>query len=298
MSDRCRYIIISPVKDEEKHIETTIRAVMGQTIRPCLWVIVDDGSRDRTPTVCDSYAAKVSWIKTLRIQRDAPRQPGSAVIYAFNRGLQYLREQGIDFDFIVKLDGDLDFAPDYFERLLARFRYDRRLGIASGTIFEPNGTGWSAAKSPPYHARGAAKMVRKDCFEAIGGFVPSRGWDTIDEIRAQVRGWTTRHFPELTLYHLKPIGSGIGQLRTNLLDGEIHYLTGGGILFFILKVVHRIVYGRPFFLGSIAMLGGFLWAWLAGKKRLVSNTEARFYRQLLNQRILAALRLVRSVGKA
>ena len=109
--------------------------------------------------------------------------------------------------------------------------------------------GWHPSPGPLYHAFGASKMVRAKCFEEIGGFIPSRGWDTIDEIRAQMAGWRTCHVRELKLYHLKPEGSGMGFMRTHAMHGEISYLTGGGVLFFILKVWSRMLFAKPICLG-------------------------------------------------
>ncbi len=189
----------------------------------------------------------------------------------------------------MKLDCDLDFSQDYFEQLLAKFQQDERLGIASGDCMEKNANGWHPSSGPPYHAVGACKMVRAKCFEEIGGFIPARGWDTIDEIRAQMKGWRTCHVRELKFYHLKPEGSGLGFVRTNAMHGEIYYLTGGGTFFLLLKVAHRMLLGKPFLLGGLAVLYGFLRARVSGKKKLVSKAEAQFYRHLLNGRIWRGL---------
>lgn len=286
------YVIISPVKNEEKYVETTIRGVLGQTVRPIHWVIVDDASRDNTLRIISRYAEKTPWIKVLRMEREANRQPGAPVIQAFAAGYKLIRS--LTFDFVVKLDCDLDFAENYFEQLMARFVEDDKLGIASGIYLEKNENGWLPVRIPAYHAAGASKMVRRKCFDEIGGFVPSCGWDTVDEIRAQTLGWRTRHFEELRFYHLKNEGSAIGFFRTSLMHGEVFYLTGGGNLFFLLKVLHRMLFGRPFFLRGVAMLLGFLKPWISRRPRLVNDAEARFYQQLLNRRLVesVAARLV------
>ena len=277
------YIIISPVKDEGPYLETTIKAVLGQTMRPAAWIIVDDNSRDETAAILSRYAERVPWMTVSRIEGNVRRQVGSAVMRAFAAGYELIRDQ--DFAFIVKLDCDLDLPLDYFEQLLTRFQKDPRLGIASGIYLEKTRDGWSPVRLPEYHAAGAARMLRRECFVEIGGFVPSQGWDTVDEIRAQIAGWNTRHFEELRFYHLKKEGSAAGPLRTSRMHGKIYYLTGGGPLFFSLKVLHRLVRGRPLFLSGVMLLLGFLQTLISRTKRLVSEPEARFYRQMLNQRI-------------
>jgi hypothetical protein len=184
------------------------------------------------------------------------------------------------------LDCDLDLPRDYFESLLARFKRDPRLGIASGVYLEGGPHRWSAIGMPAYHAAGASKVMRAECFAEIGGFVRERGWDTVDEVRAQVKGWKTTHFPDIQFRHLKPEGSGIGKLRTNAMHGDVYFLTGGGILFLLLKVAHRMVSGAPPLLGGLAMLYGYLRSRVSGRARLVNRIEARHYRRLLNQRLL------------
>lgn len=277
------YIVISPVKDEAHYIEETMRSVVGQTTTPSQWIIVDDGSIDNTTNIAERYSHNYPWIKLLKISRDAKRMPGSAVINAFNKGYELIKDA--HFDFIVKLDCDVRFGPGYFEGLISKFQEDEKLGIASGRYLENRGGSWHAIRMPAYHAAGASKIIRKECFEQIGGFIPSRGWDTVDEIRAQIKGWRTYHFKELEFYHLKTEGSGIGQLRTNMMLGEIYYLTGGGRLFLLLKIIHRILFYRPFFVAGVLMFWGYLRPLVLRRELLVSNEESKFYKQLLNRRI-------------
>jgi poly-beta-1,6-N-acetyl-D-glucosamine synthase len=283
MMNNHRYIIISPVKDEGRFIETTLKSVVAQTIKPILWVIVDDGSGDSTPEVIERFTEKYPWIKLERLRRDHARKPGPAVVHAFNAGL--LLVDHLAFDFIVKLDGDLALPPAYFEELLKKFDEDGSLGIASGVYFEQKSGCWKEVRMPDYHAAGASKVIGARCFAQIGGFVASRGWDTVDEIRAQLHGWKTAHFREIRFEHLKPEGVGIGPLRTNIMHGEIFYLTGGGGLFLVAKVLHRALHGRPPLLSGAALLMGYLKMLLRRRKRLVNEAEARFYRALLNSRI-------------
>src|SRR3989475_12031938 len=173
----------------------------------------------------------------LPLARESGREPGSAIIRAFEAW--YRLVQDVDFDFVVKLDCDLDFAPDYFQRLIDKFHRDPTLGIASGTYLEKRNGRGLRVPMPAYHAAGASKVVRAKCFAEIGGFVPSPGWDTIDEIRALMKGCKTPHFEELSFYHLKDEVSGIVFLRTTFMHGEIHYLGVDGRLFFLFKFLHR-----------------------------------------------------------
>lgn len=277
------YVVISPVKDEQQYIGTTLESMLAQTLKPARWIIVDDGSGDRTPEIVERYARQHSWISLVRLPPRKTRASGSPVVRAFNAGFELAKQES--FDFVVKLDCDLRIPPTYFERLLARFEQDPRLGIASGVYIEEHNTGRKMVPMPEYHASGASKVIRTRCFEEIGGFVVARGWDTVDEIRAQTLGWRTRHFVDLTFDHLRTEGSARGPLFTSRLHGEVYYLTGGSLPFFFLKAAHRIVCGRPPVLAGLMLLAGFLKPLLLGRKRLVSREEARWYRGMLNRRM-------------
>lgn len=278
-----RYILITPVKDEAKHIELVLRSVTRQRLQPLRWIIVDDGSSDGTPAIVERYLADFPFITLLRKDVATPRNTGSAEIHAFNRGYDQIR--GLDFDFVVKLDGDLSFESDYFEKLIGHMTADSSLGIASGVYLEEDKAGtWRVVGMPTYHAFGACKVVRRECFEAINGFVTTPGWDTVDQIHAWTHGWTTTHFDDLEVKHHKPEGSGMGMLKTSRMHGRIHYVTGGDPLFFVFKALHRARL-RPFVFGALALTAGYLEAVVRQTPRLVTDGEAATYRHIMRQRL-------------
>jgi poly-beta-1,6-N-acetyl-D-glucosamine synthase len=278
-----RYVVISPVKDEERYIELTLQSVTAQTVIPALWIIVDDGSTDGTAALVRRYAEQFPFIRLVEHRKSGARAAGSPVIRAFEHGRAAIGD--VAYDFIVKLDCDLSFAPDYFEKLLASFGRDERLGIASGVYLETDAAGdWKTIAMPTYHAFGASKVVRRACFEQIGGFPTAAGWDTVDEIRAVTQGWSTRHFADLPVKHHKREGSGVGQWRTSRMHGEIYYMTGGDPLFFVFKTLHRLT-ARPIFTSAVALALGYVAAVVRRKPRLVTAAESRVYRRMLRQRL-------------
>jgi glycosyltransferase involved in cell wall biosynthesis len=278
------YVIVSPVRDEANYIDNTINSVLSQTVRPFEWIIVDDGSSDGTGPILDRYAELFSWIKVVRRENRGFRRTGGRVIEAFNRGFEALSDT--KWDFIVKLDCDLSFEPNYFEALLSKFNDGERLGIASGVYLEKdNADLWKRVSMPSYHAAGACKVVRNKCFKEIEGFIASAGWDTVDEIKAMSRGWKTGHFVDLEMKHHKREGSGIGMIRTSVMHGEISYLIRSSKFFFLIKVIHRIG-TKPFVLGAVALLWGYFNAMWERKLPLVNPSEARCYNSLLLGRLM------------
>jgi hypothetical protein len=160
------------------------------------------------------------------------------------------------------------------------FNADPALGIASGGYIAAHEKEYRIVKMPEYHAAGASKMVRMACFKDIGEFVPSLGWDTVDEIRAQMAGWKTRHFDSVPFYHLKKAGAGIGTARWTVIVGEINYLTGLNKRAFALKTLYRLIFGRPRVAEGGMLLLGYLRAWAKRKPRLVNKEEADFYQRI------------------
>ncbi len=281
------YVIITPARNEERYLQKTIDSVASQTLRPRKWIIVDDGSSDNTGRLIEAAARQHSWIKAVHRADRGFRMNFGGEIQAFYDGYQLIKTD--DWKYIVKLDCDLSFAPEYFEGLINRFSCDLHLGIASGVYLEESRSGWREVRMPAYHAAGACKVVRRECFEQIGGFIAERGWDTIDEIRAMSKGWRTTHFSELQMKHLKPEGSGNDRLRTQIKQGEVFYLTGGSKLFFTLKVCNRLL-RRPLILGGAAMLWGYLELMARRQAILVTREEAELYRALLHGRIISRVK--------
>ena len=257
--------------------------MVAQEHLPLMWIIVDDASTDRTCEIVQQYADNHSFIRLVRTERQTRRANGTAEIVAFNRGFALVSDES--FDCVVKLDADLSFEADYFKNLLEQFENDSTLGIASGVYLEmQSNDNWHEISMPSYHAAGASKVIRKDCFAEIGGFIDKRGWDTVDEIRAIARGWRTTHFSKFKMKHWKPEGSGMGILKTCYMHGEIYYRTQGARIFFILKVFRRL-FSSPFILGGMAMLWGYFHAAIQHLEPLVTPEEAIHYRNLLTQRL-------------
>src|ERR1700722_2875279 len=173
-----KYCVITPVRDEEEFIGKTFESIIAQTILPCEWIIVDDGSSDRTPDIIDQYAKKYSWIKALHRKNNGVRSTGGGIA-GFLFGLETLRTT--DWQFLINLDGDLSFDSDYFERCFQYFAATPKLGIAGGMIYNKIGDQLVLEKVAEFHVRGATKIYRRECWDSLGGMWNGLGWDTIDE---------------------------------------------------------------------------------------------------------------------
>ena len=270
-----RYVIITPVRDEEKYIEATLECILRQTILPVEWVIVDDGSTDQTGVLLDRYAARHAWIRVIHRANRGFRKSGGGVVEAFYEGYNSL--QSNDWEFIVKLDGDLTFAQEYFEKCFEHFRNEPKLGIGGGEIHHDISGQLKLEANPRFHVRGATKIYRKSCWEAIEGLWPAAGWDTIDEVKANMLGWKTYSFPELQLLHHRFTGTEEGLLRDRVKHGVASYVSGYHPLYVAASCLYRIPQ-RPYFIGSAAIMYGFLKAHLTRPPRLEERSYLAYVR--------------------
>lgn len=249
------YVIVTPARNESRNLGHTLAALVAQTHRPLRWVIVDDGSGDGTGELIDAAARAHPWIRAVHRADRGHRLQGTGIIEAFYDG--YAEAAALDWRFVVKLDADLSFAPDYFARCLAEFLADPLLGIGGGVICRHDGPPVPESPGDPhFHVRGATKIYRRDCWEAIGGLVRAPGWDTIDELKANMLGWRTRTFRHIPLRHHRFTGTADGTWRTQVKFGRANYIAGYHPLFMAAKCLKRTLQ-PPYLLGALGLLWGY-----------------------------------------
>ena len=178
-----KYVVITPVRDEESYLPLTIESMVRQTILPQQWIIVNDGSKDSTGSIIDDAARQYSWIRAVHRKDRGFRKWGAGIIEAFYDGFNQLAWQ--DWDFMCKLDGDLSFEPDYFERAFQRFLENSRIGIGGGILYHYEDKKLVFEKHPVFHVRGGVKIYRRACWDAIDGLWVGPGSDTVDEVKAK-----------------------------------------------------------------------------------------------------------------
>ncbi len=273
------YVVITPVRDEERHVKATLASVTSQSILPTEWIIVDDGSTDKTPQIIDEYAANYPWIRIEHRPNRGARKSGGGVVEAFYAG--YAKVQCQDWDFIVKLDGDLTFSADYFEKCFDQFERDSHLGIGGGVICHDLHGVQEPEINPQFHVRGATKIYKRACWEAIGGLWQAAGWDTIDEVKANMLGWKSRTFNELPVLHHRLTGTADGVLRDRIKHGMACYVSGYHPLFVAASCVSRLAQ-KPYLTGSAAICYGFLKGYWTRVPRV---RDAQFVKYIRTQQL-------------
>jgi biofilm PGA synthesis N-glycosyltransferase PgaC len=288
-----RLLIISPVRNEESYLELVAEALEKQTRRPDLWVVVDDGSTDRSPEILAGLAERIDFLKVVKpVKRPAPgpvkdRLATAAAPRTFNAGLDAVDWRS--FTHIAKLDGDTELPPYYFERLLGEFERDPKLGLAGGLYADPapegSGEDWKVVPIPlEHHVPGTLKCYSLDCFQAIGGVQERLGWDTIDETYARMRGYRTRVFGDLVAHHHRPWGSADGTLRGRARHGRCAYIVQFPLPWVTLRAF-KVARTRPRGLSGVAFLYGYLRAAAGGVERVEDPAFRSFVRAELRGRV-------------
>ncbi len=280
-----RYVLISPCRNEKKYMRHTLDSVVNQSILPEKWVIVDDGSTDNTAEILTEYAKKYDWIHVVTRENRGYRAVGPGVIDAFYQGYKLVNSD--EFEYLCKLDLDLRLPERYFEILIERMEINPRIGTCSGKSYvEEDGLLISERKGDET-SLGMTKFYRTSCFKEIGGFVREVMWDGIDCHRCRMKFWVACSWddPELRFIHLRPMGSSqkgiyVGRMR----HGFGQYFMGTGFLYMFATAVFRIT-EKPYILGSLAML----WGWVESalrRKRRYDDLEFRRFLQKYQWRAL------------
>jgi biofilm PGA synthesis N-glycosyltransferase PgaC len=274
--EKTKYLVISPVRNEAEWIETTIISMLNQTVTPEEWIIVDDGSRDSTSEIVERYIDKYAWIKLIHREDRGFAEPGRGIIEAFYEGYEHSTCK--DFDFIVKLDGDLHFDETYFESLFKEFSKNPKLGMASGVCYIYVRGILTLENHPEFHVRGPSKIYRRECWKQIGQLVKHLGWDTLDEVKAQYLGWTTKSFKNLRLIHYKVTGYKSGAAKWAVKCGKSDYYCGYHPLFILVKGIKRF-FKKPYLIDGMGILFGYFKSYLNKDERYEDSAVIEYLRK-------------------
>ncbi|MGD1897210.1 MAG: glycosyltransferase [Phormidesmis sp.] len=254
-----RYVLISPCRDEVAHVQTTIDAIVGQSLLPTKWVIVDDGSTDGTQEIIAAAAREYDFIEVIERRDRGQRSVGPGVIEAFYAGYSTLEPN--DYDYICKRDVDLDNPPTYFETLIERMEANPRIGTCSGKPYFIGQSGnLVSERCGDENSVGMIKLYRTACFQEIGGFVRQVMWDGIDGHRCRMLGWIACSWdePALRFTHLRPMGSSQKSIFTGRTrHGSGQYFMGTGLPYMAASAMYRMMV-PPYVVGGGMMLYGYL----------------------------------------
>ena len=268
------YVLITPAKNEEQFIEKTLQSVVAQTVLPQRWVIVSDGSTDRTDEIVSDYAERYPFIKLLR--RESSEHSFRSMVQSALAALDDVRD--VPYEFFGNLDADIELPPDYYERLLERFAEDDKLGLTGGTRSVDLVKGeFVKVRFTEHSIGGAYQVFRRACYEEIGGFIPLElgGVDTVAEVMARHHGWRVRAFEDIEVLHYRPTGTAEGNLlRLGYRAGKKRFLMGYHPLFECAKLM-RVRHLRDV-LHNLSEFAGYSASALRGLDRQVPDAVVEY----------------------
>lgn len=279
-----RYIIITPVYNEEQYLITYINSIIKQSIIPELLLIVDDNSSDNSLQIMKEYSLRYNWIKYVHHPSEQKKNQGSKVIEAFNYGFLKIKNDFKNIDFISKIDADLELPPNYFERVIETFNSNYNVGLCGGYICEFENNKWVKKKSDFYHIRGALKSYRLESLVEIGGLLPIFGWDGIDEMKLFMHNWKTNNI-DISVKHFRAANSDYNPVKLSYRWGKQNFQNGCSVFFAFVRAIKKII-DRPFCLVSLAFITGYFYALISRLEKNVTKEEAKFINNFHLKRLI------------
>jgi len=307
-----QYIVVTPCKNEEKNLPNLVQSMTAQTIKPALWVIVNDGSTDRTGEIIAEVEEKYEWIKGLHLEK-CEEYMGTHLAYVCNKGFEFAREycdrESVSYEYIALVDADNILEARYFEKLIEEFEKDEKLGIASGNsafadiemildelkaknpnitvmdnefwhIWDSNST--EKQKSREDLPMGSARMWRKECFEETDGYLPVPLPDSVSNAIAKLKGWKTRRFMDIRVIERRGL-SKQGLWSGYKEKGESYFFLGQSLFLTVLKAL-KYSLRKPYYTG-LAYFWGYIIPFVCGKER-VNDDEIRHYYKYMRSKEL------------
>jgi glycosyltransferase involved in cell wall biosynthesis len=275
-----KYAVIIPAKNEENGLPVTLDSVVNQTLTPVCVLVVDDYSTDGTAEVVRSYMSKYPFVEYLFHNGNHQYGLGSPVVNAFHKGKEFLVRKNYSFDYLVKLDADINFPENTFEET-GKFldNHTQSYGIVSNVpYFNVNGKK-KYRISPEWHTNGSFKVYNHRCLNEIGGLKTELGWDCADNIMAMEKNWQTFVIPYLNHELTRPIGR-FSRKKGALRQGVGAYKLRHSILYVFFKAFHDML-NPPYGILGFCYLYGYFTALLKKEKRTLTKSQGSLLRRLL-----------------
>ncbi len=279
MTTKSDYGLVTPCKNEEKSLKKFAESIINQTVKPKLWVIVDDNSSDRSPEILKDLETKYKWVRIAKTQ-GTERDLGFHYARVVNEGLSFILEisasENIPFEYIGLIDADMRLENDFFEKIISRFEINPHLGIASGSTAYCSGNKVVAENGRENLPIGGLRVWRRECFIETGGFPISYSADSVSNVLAILRGWETKKFNDILGIQTRRTSSADGLWKGYKTKGKSDYYRGYHPFYAILKFV-KYSSMSPSYIG-IAYLEGYIYGILIIRKKIDIPEVREYYR--------------------
>ena len=244
------YILVTPAKNEEHTLPLLAKSVINQSIRPRLWVIVNDNSTDNTEEIINTLTTEHEWIKGITLKNNRENYDpvfGNAITYrvGIQKALAYAKTFNIPFGYLGLVDADFILERTFFEKLIRKFLEDPYLGIVSGGVYILKNGHLVWEKSNPEFPRGSPRLIRSECLFDIGGYPMEPAPDLVAYYLAKLKGWKTLQVINAIGVELRPTGSRGNVVRRYMRQGFVNYYLGMPVHSEILLSLYLALFDNP-----------------------------------------------------
>jgi len=273
-----RYIVITPCKNEGVNLPDLIESMVAQTVRPVVWVIVDDGSADDTSNIIENAMKTRDWIQSIRLNdtiRDRGPHLASVMKKGFDHAVSYSEKNNLKYKYLGNLDGDLTLPPTFYENLMNEFEKDPELGVASGGTEHIVGGQLKYAKISVNEPSGGHMLIRRECFEECDGIPLSHAMDSVLKAKARIGGWKTKRFEGNVATEIRDVNAAEGYWVGFVHKGKASYYLNINPLHVMARVA-IYSFRKPHYIG-IAYLVGYLSSVVRREKRIDGADVKRYF---------------------
>ena len=203
-----KYSFIIPVYNRPDEVDELLDSLTRQTFREFEVVVVEDGSVVPCKDIVDKYADRLS----IHYYNKANSGPGQTRNYGVDRA---------NGEYMLILDSDCIIPEKYLEAVKAELQrqkadafggpdrahesftdVQKAINYAMTSFFTTGGIRGGKKKLDKFYPRSFNMGVRKDVYQALGGFSKMRFGEDIDfSIRIFKGGYQCRLFPEAWVWH-------------------------------------------------------------------------------------------------
>jgi len=207
-----RFSIIIPVYNRPQEVDELLESLCTQTFNDFEVIVVEDGSSEKCDSVCEKYADKLD----LHYYFKPNSGPGPSRNYGAKRSQS---------EYLIILDSDVIVPEHYLEIIQNELEnhpcdafggpdeahpsftpIQKAINYSMTSFFTTGGIRGGKKKMDKFYPRSFNLGIRKDVYEALGGFAPMRYGEDIDlSTRIFKGGYSCRLFPDAFVYHKRRV---------------------------------------------------------------------------------------------
>jgi glycosyltransferase involved in cell wall biosynthesis len=292
MGDNMKYVLITPVKNEEKHLPKLAECIINQTILPHVWIILNDCSSDKTPIIIKELERNHNWIKGVKFQgltkRDLDEHFGEICNFAFKEAMKYCDNMKLSIDYLAKVDADIIIPINCIEEVLSILEENKEVGVIGPHLkYKPNAsfrqersevTEASGNNYPRYDLQEPSdglRIYRVATYKDIGGIPETLAPDVVALAKAKLKGWQVHRYGGVIAYKTRQTSASIQSIRNGYkMQGLRRYYLNYPISMLLLYAALEVLNKTPDL--GVAMLSGYFNG-ILNKKEKINDKEIRDY---------------------